>query len=122
MIGIGASQEFLDSLFTKGSHNLGISIILVTQHLFTKELRVPRNNAHYLVLMRNPAGALQIRNLAVQLFPSKTAYFMEAYGDATNKNFGYLLIDMHPSTVDFLRLRTNIYPNEEMPTIIYLPK
>lgn len=122
MVGIGNNQDFLDSLFTKGSHNLGISVVLVTQHLFTKELRVARNNAHYLVLMKNPAGALQIRNLAVQLFPSKTSYFMEAYGDATNKNFGYLLIDMHPSASDMFRLRTNIYSNDGAPTTIYLPK
>jgi hypothetical protein len=122
MTDIGMHQSFLDSLFTRGSHNLGISLILLTQHLFTKELRISRNNAHYLILMRNPAGALQIRNLAVQLFPSKTSYFLEAYGDATKNNFGYLLIDMHPSTPDPLRLRTNIYPDDDNPITIYLPK
>jgi len=45
MIGISSNQEFLDSLFIKGSHNLGITAVLVTQHLFTKELKVARNNA-----------------------------------------------------------------------------
>lgn len=122
MADIGEDQLFLDSLFTRGSHNLGISIILLAQHLFTKELRIARNNSHYIVLMRNPAGALQIRNLAIQLFPSKVAYFLEAYGDATNKNFGYLLIDMHPASPDSLRLRTNIYPDDGQPITIYLPK
>ncbi|KAL3085413.1 hypothetical protein niasHT_036145 [Heterodera trifolii] len=96
---VGMSQQYLDALFTRGSHNWGVSVILVTQHLFNKELRVSRTNSHYLVLMRNPAGALQIRTIATHLFPSRTAYFMEAYRDACAKNFGYLLVDMHPEII-----------------------
>uniref|UniRef100_A0A914HF70 Chromo domain-containing protein n=1 Tax=Globodera rostochiensis TaxID=31243 RepID=A0A914HF70_GLORO len=68
---VGMSNHFLDTLFTRGSHNWGVSVILVTQHLFNKELRVARNNSHYLVLMRNPAGELQTRTLATHLFTSR---------------------------------------------------
>lgn len=117
---VGISQALLDTLFTRGSHNWGASVILVTQHLFTKELRTARNNSHYLVLMRNPAGELQIRNLATQLFPARARYFMEAYRDATAKQFSYLLVDMHPSTADSMRLKTNIYPGEL--TAVYVPQ
>ena len=106
---VGVAQHYLDTLFTRGSHNWGVSVILVTQHLFNKELRVARSNSHYLVLMRNPAGQLQIRTLATHLFPGRTAHFMEAYRDACGKNFGYLLVDMHPSSPEALRLRTHIY-------------
>lgn len=111
----GLRAAFLDVLFTRGSHNWGCSVVLVTQHLFaSRELRVARNNCHYIVLLRNPAGASQIRNLAVQLFPGKQAYgyFMEAYEDATSEPFNYLLIDMHPQTCDAYRLKTHIYPGE----------
>lgn len=117
---------FLDTLFTRGSHNWGVSVVLVTQHLFNRELRVARNNSHYIVLMRNPAGALQIRNLATQLFPGKLAYFMEAYADATRQRYSYLLIDMHPSTDEETagRLKTHIYPEESTYgfPIVYMPK
>lgn len=120
---VGLSQQFLDVLFTRGSHNWGVSVVLVTQHLFSKELRVARNNSHYLVLMRNPAGELQVRTLATQLFPSRVPYFMEAYRDACAKNFGYLLVDLHPAGQEALRLRTHIYVDEdEGPTIVYMPK
>jgi len=127
---VGMRQELLDTLFTRGSHNWQMSVVLVTQHLFSKELRIARSNSHYLVLMRNPAGALQIRTLASQLFPGgRAAHFMEAYGNATAENFGYLLVDMHPSTPDALRLRTHIYPNEAEGgggggegTVVYIPK
>uniref|UniRef100_A0A183CQS6 DUF4477 domain-containing protein n=1 Tax=Globodera pallida TaxID=36090 RepID=A0A183CQS6_GLOPA len=45
-------------------------VVLLTQHMFTRELRIARNNCHYLVLMRNPAGALQVRTLGTQLLPA----------------------------------------------------
>jgi len=113
---VGMDGRLLDILFTRGSHNWGASCILVTQHLFTKELRVARNNAHYIVLMKNPAGALQVRTLAAQLFPGRASHLQDAYADATRQNFGYLLIDLHPLTSAQLRLRTNIYPDEESET------
>jgi len=118
---VAAKSPFLDTVFALGSHNWGVSVVLVTQHLFSKEVRVARNNAHYIVLLRNPAGALQIRNLAGQLFPTQTAYFMEAYYDATKEQFSYLLVDMHPLTKEKLRLKTHIYPEEGW-TIVYIPK
>ena len=117
---LNAKSGFLDSLFTKGSHNWNVSVMLVTQHLFLKELRTARNNSHYLLLMRNPQGALQIRNLAQQLFPHKTAFFLEAYRDATSQKFSYLLVDMHPNTDENMRLKTNIYKKDL--TVVYVQK
>lgn len=117
---VGINQTFLDTLFTRGSHNWGTSVILVTQHLFNKELKNARNNCHYIVLMRNPAGELQVRNLGTQLFPQRRAYFLESYQNATKEKFSYLVIDMHPSTDEQLRLKTNIYPGEL--TVVYVPK
>jgi len=66
---VGVDQTILETIFTRGSHNWKMSVILLTQHLFCKELRIPRNNSHYLVLMRNPAGSLQIKNLATNYSP-----------------------------------------------------
>src|SRR4051794_19250925 len=63
---IGIDGNYLDTLFTRGSHNWGVSVVCVTQHLFAKELRTCRANSHYIVLLRNPSGQLQIRNLATQ--------------------------------------------------------
>uniref|UniRef100_A0A914KKY3 AAA+ ATPase domain-containing protein n=1 Tax=Meloidogyne incognita TaxID=6306 RepID=A0A914KKY3_MELIC len=117
---VGVDPTILETIFTRGSHNWKMSVILSTQHLFCKELRIPRNNSHYLVLMRNPAGSLQIKNLATQLFPSRSKYFLEAYADATKEMYGYLLVDLHPSTPEKFRLRTHIY-NEKL-TIVYVPK
>jgi hypothetical protein len=115
-----AKSDFLDLLFTRGSHHWGVSIVFITQNMFEKSVKTARNNAHYLTLLRNPSGQLQIRNLGVQLFPRRLNYFMDAYQDATKDNFGYLLIDMHPSSAELLRLRTRIFADEAQ--ILYTPK
>jgi hypothetical protein len=115
-----AKSDFLDLLFTRGSHHWGVSIVFITQNMFEKSLKTARNNSHYLVLLRNPSGQLQIRNLGTQLFPRNLAYFMEAYKDATAGNFGYLVVDMHPASPDYIRLRTEIFPDDAQ--VLYFPK
>lgn len=114
-----AKTEFLDLLFTRGSHHWDVSIVFITQNMFEKSLKTARNNAHYLVLLRNPSGQLQIRNLGTQLFPRQLNYFMDAYKQATSENYGYLLIDMHPSSKDLVRLRTHIFPDQSQ--ILFIP-
>lgn len=116
---LDARSDFMDLLFTRGSHHWGVSVVFVTQNLFEKSLKTARNNAHYLVLLRNPSGQLQIRNLGVQLFPRRLHYFMEAYASATEENYGYLVVDMHPSSPDLVRLRTHIFPGE--PQALFTP-
>lgn len=115
-----AKSDFLDLLFTRGSHHWNVSVVFITQNIFEKSLKTARNNSHYLVLLRNPSGQLQIRNLGTQLFPRALSYFMDAYKDATVKNFGYLLIDIHPSSPEEVRLRTRVFPGEAQ--VLYLPK
>jgi hypothetical protein len=116
---LGMERDFLDLLFTRGSHNWGVSIVFVTQSLYGRDIRTARANAHYLVLMRNPAGQLQIRTVGSQLFPKHLSYFMESYQDATREKFSYLIVNMHPDAEEHLRLCTGIFPGEQ--TTIYLP-
>lgn len=116
-----AKSDFLDLLFTRGSHHWGVSILFITQNMFEKSMKTARNNAHYLVLLRNPSGQLQIRNLGTQLFPRNLTYFMESYKSATSANYGYLVVDMHPSSPELMRLRTCIFP-EDNRQLLFTPK
>ena len=119
---LNASEEYLTSLFTKKSHHKNISVIFMTQDLFQKKCKVARNNAQYIILMRAPNAALQIRNLGVQLFPTQFEYFMDAYKLATANKYGYLVIDLSTNTKTILMLRTNIFKepdNEEL--TIFVP-
>ena len=112
--------KFLETLFIKGSHHWNVSVILVTQNLFDKNIKIARINSHYIILMKNPQGLLQIRTLASHLFPGKLHYFLEAYNDAVEQQpYGYLVLNMKPNTPEDYRLSTKIFPKEI--TTIYLP-
>ena len=114
-------SRFLDALYTKYSHHLDISVFTIVQNLYTPKIKIARVNCHYICLMKNFQGLLQIRTLANQLFPgTKNRYFLESYEDAVQQQaYGYLFINMKPNTDEQHRLMTNIFPGET--PIIYLP-
>jgi len=106
-------QKKLESIFVRNSHHQKFCAIFLTQSLFDKKLRVPRTNAHFIFLMRQPNDMLSVRNLATQLFPRESAYFLDAYKKATDRPYSYLLIDLFPNRVNTnLRLRSCIFPDE----------
>ena len=119
MVDIEKAKSFLDSLFSRLSHHLGISVVFVTQSLFHKDLRLLKANTHYIILLRNPSSQQQIRTLASQMYPGRGKFFIEAYNDATSKPYSYLAIDSHPQTAEQYRLSTNIFPGEQR--IFYQP-
>jgi len=117
---LSIDEKYLSELFTKKSHHQNFSVIFVTQNLFDKKIKVARQNSQYLVLMRSPNSMLSIRNIGVQLFPKQLDYFLDSYRQATKQPFGYLLVDMHASSDPTLRLRTNIF-KEDDEKIIFIP-
>jgi hypothetical protein len=85
---LSIDEKALSEIFVKKSHHQNFSIIFVTQNLFEKKIKVARQNAQYLVLMRSPNSALSIRNIGVQLFPRQLDYFLDAYRQATKEPYG----------------------------------
>lgn len=121
---LSIEEKYLSEMFTKRSHHQNFSCVLVSQNLFDRKIRVARQNAQYLVLMRSPNSALSVRNIGVQLFPRRLDYFLDAYRKATARPYGYLLIDMHASSDPALRLRTSIFKDDEEAEgqAVFLPK
>lgn len=109
-------------LFTVTSHHKNVTCIFITQNLYPpgKFARSISLNCSYFVLFRNYRDSRQIITFGSQIFPGQSAYFKDAYDKATLQNFGYLIIDLCPSTDKLYQLRTHIFPKEH-PTI-YLPK
>jgi ABC-type dipeptide/oligopeptide/nickel transport system ATPase component len=101
----------LANLFTKGSHHRSISVIFLQQALFNKGKfsRLCSLNCHYMVVFKSPRDQTVISTLA-----------LEAYKDATEKAYSYLLIDLHPQTEDKYRLRAKIFPDERQ--VVYVKK
>ena len=114
MIEAGKDNRIVN-LFTKGSHHRNLSVIYIVQNLFHqgKGNRSISLNSHYLVLVKNPRDKLQILTLAKQMYPSETAWFIKEYEEVVRRPYGYLFVDLRPTTPERCRLRTNVLPGEE---------
>ena len=118
-----AGNKNVANLFTKTSHHRNLSVIFITQNMFFqgKESRTISLNSHYMCLFRCPRDMSQITNLAKQMYPGNVKFLREAYDDATKESYGYLFIDLKPSTPSELRLRSRIFP-DEYPPVVYVSK
>ena len=120
MESIVRSTEIQD-LFTKHCHHYNITVIFITQNLFAQG-KCARNitlNAHYIVLFGNKRDESQALCLGRQLFPYKSHFFQEVYEECTSSTHGYLLVDCDPKSPRELKLRTNIFRNEQC--VVFLP-
>ena len=117
------SQDTCD-LFTIYSHHIKFTVFYLAQNLFSggKQFRTISLNTHQFVFFKNQRDELQMKNFAMQVFPDDVKFFMSAYKKATATRYGYLFLDLSPSTTEeetLYKLRTNILPGEK--TIVYLP-
>ena len=96
------TNESVVNLFTKGSHHRNVSAMYLAQNLFPKNkfARTISLNAHYVILFKNPRDASQFSTLARQMYPKQSQYAVEAYKDATQEPYSYLLVDLRPEQHD----------------------
>jgi len=116
----GKAGDGMTTMFSRGCHHLNTSLIVVAQNIFYKGQRTSRINCHYIILMKSVGDKLQAMALARQLYPGVHQFFLQAYRDATQEPFTYLVIDLHMLTQEKMRLRTNIFP-QEWPIVVYCP-
>ena len=113
-----ANSKTIEKLFTQLCHHLCISVLYITQNLFYqgKCSRTLHLNTSYNILLRNHRNIQQIAILGRQVGLGKK--LVEAYRDATERPYGYLVLDVSPSSTTDLQLRTNIFPDEK-PVVVY---
>ena len=101
-------SKLVTALFTKVSHHQHVTVIFLTQNLFQKgaQSRTRSLNASYIVLMKNPRDASQIRHLAAQIYPQNPKFLINVYADAIRAPYSYLLLDLRQETLDKLRVRS----------------
>ena len=108
-------NEKLIDLFCVQSHHKNTSVILVSQSLYfdDKSYRIACKNAMYTILFKSPRDNRSVNHMAHDMFEaSKARAMMQAYKEATQRAYGYLVIDMKPDTPDCLRLRGNVLEHE----------
>lgn len=107
---LSASKDSrINELFTEGSHHRNLSVIAINQNLFYNKDPTQRRNCHYLVLFKNPIDKQQVITLARQIYPDNSQHLTKHFKEATEKPFGYLLIDLKPTTPESMRMRTDVF-------------
>ena len=116
LMGACSNNQLMSDIMTKHSHHRNITVIYIVQNLFPpgKFSRTISLNCHYIFAFKNCRDSLGISTLIQQVFCSRKdrLHALESFQDATDKPFGYLLFDMHPTTPSSFRLRTHIFPDE----------
>lgn len=115
-------ENNFNNLFTKIARHRGVTVIFITQNMFHQggQHRTRNLNVHYLVLFKNPRDSSAINYIARQAFPSNSKYLVDAYEDATKaKPHGYLFIDFTQDCPDELRVRSDIFNDDEQHMIVY---
>ena len=109
------SKQVCD-LFTKGSHQRNISVILLTQNLFHqgRYCRDISLNSKYLVLLKNVRDKNRLMFLARQVYPENIPSLYKAYLDATQQPNVYLVLDLSQDNDDRL-LFEPIYSRQNRP-------
>lgn len=104
-------------LFTKISHHMNYSVILITQNLFNKGkfFRTISLQAQYLFLLKSVRDVSIIASLGRQMGNSK--FLSACYEEATAIPFGFLFLDLKPSSNDKYRVRANIFSE---PSIVFI--
>ena len=88
---------------------------LKSQNIYHKKTDKTTNIcAQYLVLFKYPGNKQIIRMLASQM---RKSWLPDAYENATQKPYLYLLIDLHQKIPESIHVRTNILPGEGILTV-----
>ena len=101
------TDERVTTLFTKKSHHRNTSVLYLVQNMF------PKNKESRTISLMS--------HLARQMYPGRGKFVQEAFKDATSVPYGYLLVDLKQDTPEDMRLRTAIFPDDNV-QYVYLPK
>lgn len=114
-----SANQYMLNLLSRRSHHLSISVVLVSQLLFPRNLRSLVLNIHNFCLTRNPNKS-QIQTFFKQYDTSDWRHLMSCYNHAINsKPFGHLFISNHQNTNPLVSIRNSI--TVETGTIAYPP-
>lgn len=106
-------EKTVDKLFTKASHHFNLSVCLLVQNIYSKQLRTITLNATYFIFCRSPRDVGQFNKFCQQVYGQDYKFALDAYKDSTKKGYSYLFFDCHQTTDDALRIRTGIFAGDQ---------
>lgn len=110
-------------IFTVIGHHSNTTVILLCQNLFQQGpiFRTISLNSTYIIVFKNPRDSSQISYFARQFAPNNSKWIVSAFKEATKRPYSYMFFNNHQSTADYLRVCSNILPNE-WPIVVYTEK
>lgn len=117
-------NETVSLLFTQKCHHLRVSCFLISQNIFhqSKHSRDISLSTQYFILLKNIRDKGQFQHLARQIYPENPKALCAAVSDAWTRPFSYIVLDLHPSSDDSCRFRSQIWPSDPYTVIYANPK
>ncbi len=109
-------SPIMSDFFTINCHHSGCSVVFVSHNIFqqgkySKSIAV---NTGYFIILESPAAMDQIKLFGRQRFPDEKNIVLCAYQRSVlDRPFWYLFVDMPVNVPQDLRIRTDIFPNQE---------
>lgn len=103
LMSTASKDSRINELFTEGSHHRNLSVIAINQNLYNNKDPTQRRNCQYMVLFNNPVDKQQIMTLSRQMFNENSQHLLKHFKEATSKPYGYLLVDLKPTTREHLQ-------------------
>ena len=115
-----SSRDFTNFMI-RSSHHCNCCLISVEHFLYgdSKERRLQSPHWHQCILFKNQRSMHQIGILAKQSSIADTKTIKYAYSDATQKPYGYLIMDFRNETPEQLRLMSNVFSENGEPPFSY---
>ena len=82
-------------------------------------MRTASLNAQYLILFKSPRAKTVLQHLGNQMYPKNSKVLFDAFADATQEPYGYLVLDLRQDTPENMRICSHIFANEQ--EVVYLP-
>ena len=114
LMSTATKDQSVTDLFTEGSNHRNLSVIAINQNLYYSKDPTQRRNCHYIALFNNPVDQQPVVTLARQMYPRRTQMFMDVCEKAIAKSYGYLLVDLKPTTASDQRLVPNALTKSEI--------
>jgi len=92
-------DKLLEAFYIKKSHHWNVSIIITTQHLHDKHLRLIHLNTTDYILFKSVRDITPIRVLGLQMYPTKWRQFIEIYTHATRYVFLLYFLNINSNVI-----------------------
>ena len=99
-----------------------MTVLILVQKLYGRmhNTRVISQNAHLMVLFKNPRDSYSVQSFGGQTYPGNHKFLSDAYTNATKRPHSYLVVNSHQKTDDRMRVIGNLL--EETNPTVYMPK